>query len=220
MIDIERMSKYMGLLESKRYITASEFLSVMEISCATFKRDLAVLRDRFDVPIVYDRDFGAYKLEHNYNKKRLPGIWFDSQELQVIKFLEEQINLYKKKENEAINSHKNELGDELFKKRVQLEIEKDVKQAMDDVADSVETGAKSGNPYLAAIMIGAKLIWSAAKMLFNVAVSIVKIGFSFLQNSSNLSPPCSSSFTSSRRIKSISSKVSAKSREMFLDTEN
>jgi predicted DNA-binding transcriptional regulator YafY len=92
MIDIERMSKYMGLLESKRYITASEFLSVMEISCATFKRDLAVLRDRFDVPIVYDRDFGAYKLEHNYNKKRLPGIWFDSQELQVIKFLEEQIN--------------------------------------------------------------------------------------------------------------------------------
>ena len=99
-----------------------------------------------------------------------------------IQFLEEQINLYKKKENEAINSHKNELGDELFKKRVQLEIEKDVKQAMDDVADSVETGAKSGNPYLAAIMIGAKLIWSAAKMLFNVAVSIVKIGFSFLQN--------------------------------------
>ena len=91
-----------------------------------------------------------------------------------IQFLEEQINLYKKKENEAINSHKNELGDELFKKRVQLEIEKDVKQAMDDVADSVETGAKSGNPYLAAIMIGAKLIWSAAKMLFNVAVALLK----------------------------------------------
>jgi DeoR/GlpR family transcriptional regulator of sugar metabolism len=45
MIDIERMYKYMNLLESKRFITTSEFLSAMEISHATFKRDLAVLRD-------------------------------------------------------------------------------------------------------------------------------------------------------------------------------
>jgi hypothetical protein len=99
-----------------------------------------------------------------------------------LQFLDEQINLYKEKENDAINKNKNELGQALFKKRVQLEIEKDVKQAMDDVADSVESGAKTKNPYLAAIVIGAKLIFSAAKMLFNVAVSIVKIGFSFLQN--------------------------------------
>jgi hypothetical protein len=97
-------------------------------------------------------------------------------------FLNDQINLYKEKENDAINNNKNELGKALFKRRVQLEIEKDVKEAMDSVADSVESGAKTKNPYLAAIVIGAKLIFSAAKMLFNVAVSIVKIGFSFLQN--------------------------------------
>ena len=99
-----------------------------------------------------------------------------------IQFLGEQINLYKEKENDAIANHKNELGKALFKRRVQLEIEKDIKEAMDDVTSSVESGAKSGNPYLAAIMVVGGLIISAAKMLFNVAVSIVKIGFSFLQN--------------------------------------
>jgi hypothetical protein len=99
-----------------------------------------------------------------------------------IQFLDEQINLYKEKGNDAINNNKDQLGQALFKRRAQLEIEKNVKEAMDSVADTVETGAKSGNPYLAAIMVVGGVIIGAAKMLFNVAVSIVKVGFSFLQN--------------------------------------
>jgi predicted DNA-binding transcriptional regulator YafY len=91
MISIERMYKYMELLEIKRHVTAPEFQEAMEISYATFKRDLAALRDRFDVPIVYDRDIGAYKLDRTYDRKRLPGIWFNSREIQIIKLLEEQI---------------------------------------------------------------------------------------------------------------------------------
>ena len=85
MIDIERMYKYMDFLEGKRFITASEFMARMEISHATFKRDLAVLRERFDVPIIYDRDFGAYKLDQTCNRKRLPGIWFSPEEIKVIR---------------------------------------------------------------------------------------------------------------------------------------
>ena len=84
MIDIERMYKYMDLLEAKRFIPASVFMSAMEISYATFKRDLAVLRDRFDVPIVYDRDIGAYKLDQTSNRRRLPGIWFSPEEIKKI----------------------------------------------------------------------------------------------------------------------------------------
>jgi predicted DNA-binding transcriptional regulator YafY len=91
MIDIERMYKYMDLLEGKRFITASEFITMMEISHATFKRDLAVLRDRFDVPIVYDRDFGAYKIDKNYNRKQIPGIWFSPDEITVIQTICEQL---------------------------------------------------------------------------------------------------------------------------------
>jgi predicted DNA-binding transcriptional regulator YafY len=85
MIDIERMYKYMDLLEGKRFVTASECMKIMEISYATFKRDLSVLRDRFDVPIVYDRDVGAYKLEQACNRKRLPGVWFSPEEIKIIR---------------------------------------------------------------------------------------------------------------------------------------
>lgn len=85
MIDIERMYKYMDLLEGKRFVTTSEFMTVMEISHATFKRDLAVLRDRFDVPIVYDRDVGAYKLDQACNRKRLPGVWFSPEEIKIMR---------------------------------------------------------------------------------------------------------------------------------------
>jgi predicted DNA-binding transcriptional regulator YafY len=85
MIDIERMYKYMDLLEAKRCIPASVFMSSMEISYATFKRDLAVLRDRFDVPIVYDRDIGAYRLDQTSDRRRLPGIWFSPEEIRVMR---------------------------------------------------------------------------------------------------------------------------------------
>ena len=93
MIDMERMYKYMDLLESKRFVTASEFIARMEISPATFKRDLVVLRDRFDVPIVYDRDVGGYKLDQSCNRKRLPGVWFSPEEIKVMRNVCSQLSL-------------------------------------------------------------------------------------------------------------------------------
>jgi predicted DNA-binding transcriptional regulator YafY len=85
MIDIERIYKYMELLECRRHVTASEFQSLLEISKATFKRDLSALRDRFDVPIIYDRDIEAYKLDTNCNRKPLPGIWFSPDEIKILR---------------------------------------------------------------------------------------------------------------------------------------
>jgi predicted DNA-binding transcriptional regulator YafY len=93
MIDIERMYKYMDLLENKRYITAFEFMAILEISRATFKRDLAVLRDRFDVPIIHDQDAGAYKLDQSWNRKRLPGVWFSPEEIKVMRNVCSQLSL-------------------------------------------------------------------------------------------------------------------------------
>lgn len=91
MIDMERMYKYMDLLERKRYLSASEFMITLEISRATFKRDLAVLRDRFDVPIVHDRDLGGYKLDQSCNRKRLPGVWFSPEEIEVVRIICNQL---------------------------------------------------------------------------------------------------------------------------------
>lgn len=93
MIDMERMYKYMDLLENKRYVSASEFMTTIEISRATFKRDLAVLRDRFDVPIIYDRDVGAYKLDVTSQRSRLPGIWFSSDEIKIVRALCHELSI-------------------------------------------------------------------------------------------------------------------------------
>jgi predicted DNA-binding transcriptional regulator YafY len=93
MIDIERMYKYMDLLEGKRFVKASEFMTVMEISHATLKRDLAILRERFDVPIVYDRDIGAYRLDQNCTRMRLPGIWFSPEEIKTIRAICDELSI-------------------------------------------------------------------------------------------------------------------------------
>lgn len=86
------MYKYMSLLESRTYVTSTEFMDVMEISRSTLKRDITFLRDRFDVPIIFDRDMGAYKLEKSLNRNRIPGIWFNSRELQILKLIEKQLS--------------------------------------------------------------------------------------------------------------------------------
>lgn len=108
MIDMERMFKYMDLLERKRYISASEFMTTLEISRATFKRDLAVLRDRFDIPIIHDRDAGAYKLDQSCNRKRLPGVWFSPEEIKLMRNVCSQLMLESNPELEdayqALNS--------------------------------------------------------------------------------------------------------------------
>ncbi len=79
------MYKHMNLLESKKYIATEEFLNELEILNATFKRDLAVLRDWFDVPLVYNGFFGAYKLDQKNIRRRLPGVWFSVEEIQAVR---------------------------------------------------------------------------------------------------------------------------------------
>ena len=63
MSEIDRLYAYKTLLRGRRAVPRSEILSRMEISLATFKRDLAKLRDRLNTPIVFDRDLGGYRLD-------------------------------------------------------------------------------------------------------------------------------------------------------------
>jgi len=56
-------------------------MAKLEISPATFKRDLAKLRDQLHVPIRFDRDRGGYVLEQGHTDSELPGLWFNDQEI-------------------------------------------------------------------------------------------------------------------------------------------
>jgi len=50
-----------ALLKHRKLVRTQEFLDELEVSRATFKRDLEYLRDRMRAPIVYDREEEAYK---------------------------------------------------------------------------------------------------------------------------------------------------------------
>lgn len=60
------------------------FLDALEISRATFKRDIEYLRDRYRAPLIYDRDHGGYRYARDSTtdaRFELPGLWFSPEEL-------------------------------------------------------------------------------------------------------------------------------------------
>jgi predicted DNA-binding transcriptional regulator YafY len=76
-----RLYQYKGLLNDRFAVPASELIRRLEISSATFKRDLAKLRDQMHVPIRFDRDLGGYLLDKHSSDIELPGLWFSQDEI-------------------------------------------------------------------------------------------------------------------------------------------
>ena len=80
----ERFYKIQQLLQSRRFVRTQDFLDELEVSRATFKRDLEYLRDRFRAPIVYDPQHEAYRFDDKVEDSavwQLPGLWFTADEL-------------------------------------------------------------------------------------------------------------------------------------------
>jgi predicted DNA-binding transcriptional regulator YafY len=83
----ERFYKIQKLLNSRKLVRTQEFLDELEVSRATFKRDLEYLKDRMHAPIVYDRHEEAYRFEQGVADQvqwQLPGLWFTADELQAL----------------------------------------------------------------------------------------------------------------------------------------
>ena len=76
--DIERLHKIKYMIQARQCVPLDDFLSELEISKATFKRDLEYLRSRMNASIVYDRFKGGYCFDKpNLGEKiELPGLWF------------------------------------------------------------------------------------------------------------------------------------------------
>jgi predicted DNA-binding transcriptional regulator YafY len=81
--EVVRLYQYKSLLSEHRAVTAEELMAKQEISRATFKRDIAKLRDQLHVPIKFDRDRGGYVLEQGpgHTDSELPGLWFSPEEV-------------------------------------------------------------------------------------------------------------------------------------------
>jgi len=70
------------MIQARKCVPIQEFLDELEISKATFKRDLEYLRDRMNASIVFDRSEGGYRFDKpNLGEKiELPGLWFSEKE--------------------------------------------------------------------------------------------------------------------------------------------
>jgi predicted DNA-binding transcriptional regulator YafY len=81
----ERFYRIQKILTERKLVTTEYFLSELEISRATFRRDLDYLRDRLGAPIEWNAVLGGYELKkHNGNgdlTTSLPGLWLSEQEI-------------------------------------------------------------------------------------------------------------------------------------------
>lgn len=80
----ERLYKIQTLLSGKTSVPITTFLAVLEVSRATFRRDLEYLRDRLGAPIIWHRETDGYRLEVDSNgtaPTSLPGLWLSDREI-------------------------------------------------------------------------------------------------------------------------------------------
>ena len=91
MSEMVRLIRYSELLSSRRLLTKQELMDKLEISLATFKRDIAKLRDQMNVPIVFDRELGGYRLDNTSARTELPGFWFSQDEILALLTIQSMI---------------------------------------------------------------------------------------------------------------------------------
>lgn len=88
----ERFYKIHRLLSQRRVVPRDAFLDELGVSRATFKRDLEYLRDRLNMPIVFDRDQQGYRLDESAPSAhlfQLPGLWFSAEEVHALITMEQ-----------------------------------------------------------------------------------------------------------------------------------
>jgi predicted DNA-binding transcriptional regulator YafY len=79
----ERFYRIERLLRERKVVPRRAFLEALEVSLATFKRDLEYLRERLEVPIEWNADKGGYELGSG-RRFELPGLWFNDSEIHAL----------------------------------------------------------------------------------------------------------------------------------------
>jgi predicted DNA-binding transcriptional regulator YafY len=93
MSQTERLYQIDQLIRDRGVISVADLRRELGISPASLKRDIAMLRDRFNAPIVFDRDAGGYRYEQPGVGPRfaLPGLWFSADEILALMTMHEML---------------------------------------------------------------------------------------------------------------------------------
>ncbi len=88
MAQTDRLYKLKHWLDAGRCLTRGFLLAELEVSPATLKRDLALLRDRMNAPLVWDRERRGWWLDRTQpivgTQYELPGLWFSAEEIHAL----------------------------------------------------------------------------------------------------------------------------------------
>ena len=87
----ERFYRIDQLLQERKVVSRREFLDALEVSLATFKRDLEYMRDRLNAPVEWNADAGGYRYAEAPRRGprfALPGLWFNEGEAFALVMME------------------------------------------------------------------------------------------------------------------------------------
>ena len=88
MSQTERLYKIRHRLALGQCLTRLHLLDEFDISPATLKRDLAHLRDRMNMPLVFDREQNGWRLDQSQRgagtQYELPGLWLSAEEIHAL----------------------------------------------------------------------------------------------------------------------------------------
>ncbi len=90
----ERFYKIDALLQGGRSVPISTLMDMLEVSRATFKRDIEYMRDRLNYPIFWDRETRGYRYERGREEEaqNLPGLWFNAQEAYALLMMQAMLS--------------------------------------------------------------------------------------------------------------------------------
>ncbi|MFZ0591406.1 MAG: hypothetical protein WAM39_13065, partial [Bryobacteraceae bacterium] len=93
MSQTERILRIQQILQDRHVMSRASFLDELEISPAQFKRDLAFLRDRFQVQIEYDPQKHGYLIASGQEAAsvELPGPMYTAREIHALLIMEDLV---------------------------------------------------------------------------------------------------------------------------------
>lgn len=88
MAQTDRLYKLKQWLDAGRCLTPAFLQHELEVSLSTVKRDLALVRDRLNAPLVHDKSAGGWRLDRGQalpgTQYELPGMWFSAEEIHAL----------------------------------------------------------------------------------------------------------------------------------------
>ena len=169
---LDKMLKELDSLNNGNAISQKGKEQAIEDVLASYSNALDKRKEAYKYDLRQDKVSTYFKKIYEHNKNILKERKKHKLEQETIENL---INEYKEKEIEASKNQKTELSKYLLKRRTQLEVEKVVNEAVNDASNTAEAAGKSGNPYLAAVVVVGGAIFTAVKTLANAAFGLFKI---------------------------------------------